>query len=193
MPKRAGKLATRYARALLTAVEREQGTSGLPSPAQEAAAQLTKFAAIWQREKALTVSLQNPMFEKGERMDALTEIAKKAGLADILVRFLRVCFDRDRIGQLVEITRAFSEAADRAANLLQVEVTTAREVTPQEQQSIEQSLARQLKGNLSFQCLSFQWRRDAAILGGLIVRYAGKVLDGSLGGRLARVEEKLLQ
>lgn len=188
MAKRAGKLATRYARALLAAVENEQGKASLPTPAQEAAAQLKDFAALWRREKGLAVSLQNPMFEKGERLDALTEIAKKAGLADILVRFLRVCFERDRIGQIVEIAAAFAEAADAAANLVQVEVTTAREVTSQEQQSIEQSLARQLQGNLSF-----HWRHDAAILGGLIVRYAGKVLDGSLGGRLARVEEKLLQ
>ncbi len=188
MAKRAGKLATRYARALLNAVEKEQGKTGLPSPAQVAAAQLKEFIEIWRREKSLTVSLQNPMFEKGERLSALTEIAKKAGMADVLVRFLRVVFERDRIGQVVEISQAFSEAADTAANLLQVEVTTAREVSAQEKQSIEQSLARQLQGNLSF-----QWRRDAGILGGLIVRYAGKVLDGSLGGRLARVEQKLLQ
>src|SRR5690349_3379702 len=101
MAKRAGKLATRYARALLNAIENEQGKTGLPSTAQQAAAQLKEFAAVWRREKALSDSLQNPMFEKGERLAALSKIAQISGLSDVLVRFLRVVFERDRIGQIV--------------------------------------------------------------------------------------------
>ena len=186
MAKKVGKLANRYAKALLGAVERELGSSGSPSPAQKASASLTEFSHIWSDDRTFSVSIQNPMFEKGERMNALVEVAKKAGLEDILVRFLRVVFERDRIALLPEIAAAFAEQADESAGLLQVEVTTAREVAADEKATIEKSLVEQLKGSLRF-----TWKQDAGILGGLVVRYGGKVLDGSLSGKLARLEGKL--
>ncbi len=186
MAKKVGKLANRYAKALLIAVIKELGTSGSPSPAQKAATNLSSFAKIWDEDRQFSTSIQNPMFEKGERMNALVEVAKKAGLEDILVRFLRVAFQRDRISLLPEIAAAFSEQADSSAGLLQVEVTTARDVPDSEKSAIEKSLVEQLKGSLQF-----SWKQDPSILGGLVVRYGGKVLDGSLSGRLARLEGKL--
>ena len=187
MSQKAGKLASRYARALLTAVEKEGGSSSQgKSPAQDAAAALRDFSALWENEHQFSTSIQNPMFEKGERLNALTEVAKKAQLPDVVVRFLRVCFDRDRISHLPVIAAAFSQEADRAAALQRVEVTTARSVSQAEKESIEKSLTQHLSGSLLF-----TWKEDAAILGGLIIRYGGKVLDGSLGGKLARVEHRL--
>lgn len=187
MSQKAGKLASRYARALLAAVEKEGGSGSQgKSPAQEAAVALREFAGVWEKEPQFSTSIQNPMFEKGERLNALTEVAKKAQLPDVVVRFLRVCFDRDRIGHLPEIATAFLEEADKAASLQRVEVTTARSVSQAEKESIEKSLSQHLSGSLLF-----SWKEDAEILGGLIIRYGGKVLDGSLGGKLARVEHRL--
>lgn len=198
MAKKVGKLASRYARALLSAVGKEsaaeqpsgQGASSLTAAplttAQKLAAELEQFAGIYHRDERLASALLNPMFEKGERKNALVAIARTSGLSDVLVRFLDVCFERDRIAHLPEIAAAFREAADRAAGVLQVEVTTAREVGADERRAIEQGLVTQLKGSPRF-----TWKVDAAILGGMVVRYAGKVLDGSLGGRLARIETRL--
>ena len=188
MAKKAGKLATRYARALTAAVEREQGKEGTGSQtaAQRAAAELTAFAKLWQVDAALWAFLGNPMFEKNERANALLEVAKRSGLQDILVRFLQVAFERDRIRYLPEIAESFSQIADAAGGVIQVEVVTARTIKADEQQVIEQGLARQLKGSLKF-----SWKTDATILGGMVVRYGGKVLDGSLAGRLARIESRL--
>jgi F-type H+-transporting ATPase subunit delta len=186
MAKTVGKLATRYAKALLAAVIREQGSQGSPTPAQSVAKALKEFAGLWQREHSLSVSLQNPMFEKNERANALVKIAEEAGLPDIAVRFLRVCFERERIAALPEIAQAFSDAADADAGILQVEIITARSISTEETKAIEQGLTSQLHGTLSF-----RWRIEPEILGGLIVRYGGKILDGSLAGRLTRIEHKL--
>ena len=186
MAKQAGKLAHRYARALLNAIVRESGSAGDGSPAQKTAEELRGFAAIWQQQPELSRTLLNPMFEKNQRANALLEVAKKAGLSDLSVRFLRVIFERDRIAALPEIALAFSSQADSAAGVLQVEVTTARAVEGSEKGQIESSLRTQLKGRLEF-----TWKVDASILGGLVLRYAGKVVDGSLGGRLSRIEQKL--
>lgn len=187
MAKVIGKLATRYAKALLAAVIKEKGrTSSSVTPAQKAAQELKAFALLWARESRFSASIQNPMFKKSERENALKEIARNCGLEDVLVRFLQVCFEHDRISELPEIAEAFLEAADKDAGLQRVEITTAREISSDEKSSIENSLLQHLNGSLSF-----TWKEDSSILGGLIVRYGGKVLDGSLGGKLERVEHRL--
>lgn len=186
MAKKSGKLASRYAKALLRAVERELGREGMPSPAQQVAGRLSEFASLWTRERELSSSIINPMFERGQRKSALLEIAKRAGLTDLEQRFLQVVFDRERIGALPEIAEAFAAEADRAASVVQVEVVVAREISPEEARGIEASLAQHLQGNLEF-----SWSVDPEIIGGMMVRYGGKVIDGSLRGRLDRIERRL--
>jgi len=187
MAKNIGKLAQRYAKALLIAISNELGTEGKPTPAQGIAVALSGFAQAWQDEKEFSGSILNPMFKKGQRLKALLELAKHAGLSDVSQRFLVVVFERDRIAALPEIVAAFSKQADKAAGVVQVEVTVARDLEQNESQQIEQSLGEQIEGELEF-----SWNVDQALIGGMLVRYGGCVLDGSVSGRLDRIEKKLL-
>ncbi len=185
-----GKLERRYARALLIAVERELGTgspgSGSQTPAQKVAEEFKVFAAAWDSEPILRDSLLNPMFEKGERAQALTKIAEGANLQSIVVRFLQVCFDRERLGIVSGISAAFEQEAQRAAGVVTIEVVTAQAISQDEQQMIERSMATRIRGELRF-----RWSTDTSLLGGMVMRYQGKVLDGSVSGRLAAIERRL--
>lgn len=181
------KLASRYARALLRTVERELGSAGSPTPAQHVARSLSEFAAVWTREEELSSSIVNPMFEKGQRLEALITVAKLAELPEVARRFLRVVFERERIAALPEIAETFRQKADEAAGVVQVEVSVARPVDAEEVRNIESGLAQQISGRLEF-----HWSVDPALIGGMVVRYQGKVLDGSLSGRLERIERQLM-
>ncbi|MCB0324772.1 MAG: ATP synthase F1 subunit delta [Bdellovibrionales bacterium] len=187
MAKEYAKLAGRYARALLRAVERELGSAGSPTPAQHVARSLSEFGDLWSERHELSDSIINPMFDKRERLAALLKVAELAELPELARRFLSVVFERDRIAALPEIAAAFSDAADKAAGVVQVAVVSARPVDAEEVRSIEASLAQQISGRLEF-----QWSVDPALLGGLVVKFQGKVLDGSLSGRLERIERKLM-
>lgn len=186
MAKVSGKLATRYARALYQALSAEQGTSGTPTPAQLSAAELRSFANLWEQEKDLEKHLLNPMYKREERLAALLEVAKCAGFSDLAGRFLRVLFDRDRLVIIPEVAKAFSELADKEAGVVRVQVSTARDISDAEKLSIKTKLSTQIPGELQ---LSFESRPE--LLGGLIVRYQGKVLDGSVSGKLDRIERQL--
>lgn len=187
MAKNVGKLASRYAKALLKAVDSELGSVGSPTPAQHIARSLIEFARVWEAERELSGSMLNPMFEKSERLSALLQIAENAGVPDIARRFLRVVFERDRIAALPDIADAFALQADAAAGVMQVEVIVAKEIDSEEARTIENLLAQQIQGSLEF-----QWSSDPALIGGMVVKYDGKVLDGSLNGRLGRIERSLL-
>ncbi len=193
MSKAAGKLANRYARALLRAVEREQGSNGEPSPAQQVGNALASFAHAWESEKLLSTSILNPMFDKAERQSALLQIARNAGLPDVLIRFLEVVFDRDRIAALPQISSAFSEMADAAAGMVQVEVVTARGISDEERGRIQENLGGRLFAQSgSARRLEFRWKISPEILGGMVVKFGGKVLDGSVKGRIERIERALV-
>jgi len=187
LSKQAGKLARRYSRAFLKAISSELGTSGSPTPAQGLATALSSFASIWEGDAEFRTAITNPMFKKEQRLGALLAVAKKADLPDIAVRFIRLVFERDRISVLPEIAESFEEQANASASVVKVEVCVARDVEETESAQIEQSLSQHIAGNLEF-----SWSIDPSILGGMLVKYDGKVLDGSLQGRIQRIEKRLM-
>ena len=188
MAKHAQKLATRYARSLISALGRDAGQAriGQAGSAQAIAQSLRQFLAEWWSEPLLSDSLQNPMFDKAERMQAIKKIAERAGLPEVAVRFLQVVFERDRISALPQIIDSFATLADEQAGVVKVRVVTAQAVSGDEQHSVEESLRRKIEGTLQF-----HWEQDPEILGGMLVTYGAKVLDGSLKGRLERIERRL--
>lgn len=186
MAENIGKLAQRYARALYKVVTEDLGGSGVPTPAQETASALVEFAELWQSSSDFSSTIVNPMFESEQRLNALLALARRAGLNEVAQRFLRVVFEKERIAAFPEIALAFAELADREAGVVQVEVTLARDVSDEEKRSIEGSLMTHISGTLSV-----TWQIDSSLLGGMKVCYQGKILDGSLSGRLSKIETKM--
>lgn len=187
MSKKVGKLASRYAKALFNAAVSELGESGTPSPQQKLAGQLLEFSAVWERDKELTNCILSPMFKDTERLSALVEVSRAAGLPPLAQRFLQVLFERDRIAALPEICAAFSGEADKRAGAMKVEIVTARAVSSEESEEIQKGLATHIGGRPVF-----TWRVDPTVIGGMIVSFGGKVLDGSLSGQLSRIERSLV-
>lgn len=187
MAKRIGKLSKRYASAFLKAIADQDKTSGSPSPAQKLAQELTEFSALWRREHDLPGQLLSPMFARADREKALAAICNHLNLSPLLTSFLKVLFERDRLGFVGEIAQSFTEAADQAAGAVRVTVTTARAILADEQQRIEKTITPRINGKPQF-----KFEVNAELIGGMIVRYSGQVLDASISGRLLKMEQGLL-
>ncbi len=186
MAKKIGKLARRYAKAFLSVIESEQGTSGSPTPAQTVADSLGAFAEVWENNDELPMYFLNPMFEIDVRAKAMKSIAATAGLPQTAVNFLKVLVERDRVKILPEIALALHEMADEAAGVVQVQVTTAQNIEQAEKEDIEKQLAASIKGTPQF-----TWGVDSSLMGGMLITYGGRVFDGSLSGRLERIQRGL--
>lgn len=192
MGKGISKVASKYARALLRSVEEKLGAevnqSTGKTKAQELAVKLESLALAFQTNRDLHNALLSPMFSEAERLSALTALAKAMELPELVQKFLRIVGERGRLVLIGEISLAFTEFADRSAQVVVVEVVTARAITPSEQAEVSQSLAKMIEGRLEY-----RFTVDPEILGGMLVRYAGNVLDGTLRSRLQQVERTLLQ
>ncbi|HUH00057.1 MAG TPA: ATP synthase F1 subunit delta, partial [Gammaproteobacteria bacterium] len=105
----------------------------------------------------------------------------------VFLNFLLVVLDKRRQRLLGEIALAYRELLDEKLGLLNVEVTLAHELDERG----EEEVALQLSRILGRRVLP-HLRVDPAILGGIIVRYGDRVLDGSLRRRLVSLRRRLL-
>lgn len=90
----------------------------------------------------------------------------------------------DLLGDITEALRARVRRAE--AGPIPVEVVTAIALTAEQQAALQTRLAAQYSG-----ALSYTYRVDPAILGGMIVRVGDKLMDGSVASRLAAMKQAL--
>lgn len=105
---------------------------------------------------------------------------------DPLVRNLLLSLmEHGDLGLLPDITAALRQRGAEAAPIA-VEVVTAAALADDQRQVLEAKLAAQYGAGLSF-----SYRIDPALLGGIVVRVGDKLIDGSVAGKLAAMKQAL--
>ena len=130
--------------------------------------------------------LQAPTVEPERKKRVLREALRDRAPA-LFVNFLLVVVDKGRQRLLPEIGREYHALLDQHLGRMHVQVTVARE--PDER--MEEEIAAALSGMLSRTVVP-HFRVDPRILGGMVVRYGDRVLDGSLRSRLNSLRRQLL-
>ena len=130
--------------------------------------------------------LQAPTVEPERKKRVLTEAFRDRAPA-LFLNFLLLVVDKGRQRLLPEIGREYHALLDQHLGRVHVQVTVARE--PDER--LEEEVAAALSGMLSRTVVP-HYRVDPRILGGLVVRYGDRVLDGSLRSRLNALRRQLL-
>jgi F-type H+-transporting ATPase subunit delta len=119
--------------------------------------------------------------------------AKKAGLdavfadADEVFRnFLRVVADKNRLGQVEEIHRAFERLVAHEERILEVELTTAYELSDSEANEILEQIAR-----ASGRKVEATRTVDPSLIGGIVLQAGSFLADASVRGRLTALRQEL--
>lgn len=181
------KIANRYSRALLNAMLSDGADS---KTLEETSKYLKLFSEVWQSNKDLRDYLLNPMFRRLDREKVLVKSLEDSKFPVAVIKFLTLLFSRDRITQ--DSVRALSEAFERFVSaelgVVEVNLETASALGDSERQEIEQRISKSIVGKPTF-----NWAVEPELLGGIVVRFQGRVLDGSVRGRLDDVERALLR
>ncbi len=167
-----------YARALFESAQ-EQGKLA------EVHEQLGDFVAMVDEVPELGAVLANPELDSQTKAAVLDDIL---GGADELVRnFLRLIAEKGRTGEIVEIARELGELVARQERVLQVELTTAFELSDDEARGIvaqiEQASGRSVEAVRSV---------DPDLVGGIVLQAGSLRLDASVRGRLERLRHDLV-
>jgi F-type H+-transporting ATPase subunit delta len=145
---------------------------------------LAAIAAVLDEVPELDALLENPETESRVKADVLDRIA---GDGDELVRnFLRLVVEKGRAGELREVASEFEALVAAREGVLDVELTTAADLSDQEFASIvariEQASGRKVQASRSV---------DPSLIGGLVLRAGSMRLDASVRGRLERLRAEL--
>jgi F-type H+-transporting ATPase subunit delta len=146
--------------------------------------QLREFAEAVHRVPELRELLLNPQLDSSDKVDALREILADA---DELVRnFLLLVAEKGRANELDEIMREFEALVATEEGVLDVQLTTAVELSEDDASKlldrIEQVSGRRLRATREV---------DPRLIGGFVLRAGSHRADASVRGRLERLRREL--
>ena len=131
--------------------------------------------------------LESPQIETDAKKQALRKALGSAA-SPLFINFLLVVLDKRRQRLLFDIGAEYRALVDERMGRAHVQVTLAHEPDAKAQAEIKRQLSRVL-GRDVIPHVSI----NREILGGIIVRYGDRVLDGSLRRRLVSLRNRLLE
>ena len=174
-------VATRYAAALSDVLEDN-------ATLEQADAMLASFASLLAEHHDLRSCLLNPSLDVEKRFLVLDEILDAMDIQGSVRRLLHELLKRDRMGSVMRVHEAFAGMVDLRLNRILARVTTRLPMTPEQSETLRQALSRYAGKEVRMLCGD-----DPDLLGGVVVRMGGELLDGSFKTRLANIRKHLIE
>ena len=132
----------------------------------------------------------NPRVAAAELVELIAGVATESGakVGTDGRNFLGVLAHEHRLALLPEIAAQYEARRAEVENVIDVEVTTAMALTAEQRAALEAALGKRFG-----RTVRLAERVDATLIGGAIVRAGDSVIDGSLRGRLERLEQQVSQ
>lgn len=134
----------------------------------------------------LRALLQNPEIESDAKADLLARLAQ--GADQEVVNFLRLLAEKGRAGELAEIVDELDTLVAAEERILDVELTTATELSDADFDrilgSIEEASGRKVQATRKV---------DTDLIGGIVLQAGSMRLDASVRGRLDRLRQDFSQ
>ncbi len=167
-----------YARALFEAA-RKKGRL------KEVSEELGDFAAAVHDVPELRAVLRNPELSPEAKAGIVVEII---GEADELLRnFLRLAAEKGRIAEIEEIAREFDRLMAAEEGRLDVELTTAYELSDSEATGILKQIQ-----EASGRKVEATRKVDPNLIGGFVLQAGSMRVDASVRGRIERLRRELV-
>ena len=146
---------------------------------------LGDFVAAVEEVPELRSLLRDPVLDPKEKAAALDSIL--GGVDELVRNFLLLVAEKNRTAQIEEIAHEFDRLVAAEERRLEVELTTAFELSDKEAKSIvaqiEKASGREVDATRSV---------DPELIGGLILQAGSMRVDASVRGRLNRLRNDLV-
>jgi F-type H+-transporting ATPase subunit delta len=146
--------------------------------------ELEDLATAVQQVDDLRALLENPEVDSRVKADVLQQVVD--GADELVVNFVRLLAEKGRAGEIHEIAADFEALAAAEQGILDVELTTATDLSEQEfgriLGRIESASGRKVQATR---------RVDPDLIGGIVLQAGSMRLDASVRGRLERLRHEL--
>jgi F-type H+-transporting ATPase subunit delta len=127
---------------------------------------------------------QVPVRQKRRAIDGLTE-----GMKISSTNFLKVLVDNGREEILDDVLGRYEQLVKDHLGRIEVGVTTAVELSPDQLDRLKERLGTVLEGKE----VVLETDVDPELVGGAVFRFGGRMMDGSIRGRLESLREGMLE
>jgi F-type H+-transporting ATPase subunit delta len=134
----------------------------------------------------LKAILKSPKLLKEKKKEILTEAF--ASLNTYVLNTLMLLIDRHREDEIAAVADEFIELANEEKGIEVAEVYSIRPLSDEERTALSSSFA----AKIGKKSLQIENMIDSDMLGGVKIRIGNRIYDGSLRGKLDRLERKLL-
>jgi F-type H+-transporting ATPase subunit delta len=130
--------------------------------------------------------IQSPIYSRDEQRQAITALAAKMGLSDIMSNTLALMASKRRLFVLPALLRALRERIAEEKGQITAEVTSAKALTKTQ----SDKLAKTLKANTG-KDITLHTTVDENLIGGLIVKVGSKMIDTSIRSKLNSLQNAM--
>lgn len=134
----------------------------------------------------LTAVLKSPKLSKEKKKEILS--TSFSSLNPIILNTLLLMVDRHRQDEMIAVADTFIELANEERGIEEADVYSIRPLSDDEKAALSSSFA----AKIGKKSLEIENIVDSNLLGGLKIRIGNRIFDGSLQGKLERLERQLL-
>ncbi|MDQ3496382.1 MAG: ATP synthase F1 subunit delta [Actinomycetota bacterium] len=154
---------------------------------EEVLSDLEEFIAALHESEELRLFYyggQIPEIQKRRAIDGLTE-----GMKTQATNFLKVLVDNGREEILEEVLGRYEQLVKEHLGRIEVAVTIAVELSQEHLDGLKERLESVLEGRE----VILETNVDPELIGGAVFRFGGRMMDGSIRGRLESLREGMLE
>ena len=170
-------LARPYAKAVFDAAKEQD--------AVDSWGQALALAGLIAANKAVKNILANPGLSERRKAELFFDTAEEQ-LPEALRNFLLILSENKRLALLPEISILFAFYRAELERTVKIKVSTAYEMTSDEQQQLAQALSSKLERKVALETVV-----DRSLIGGVVVNSGDLVIDASVRGKLAKMAKAL--
>lgn len=140
---------------------------------------------VFTQNKELNAFLMHPKVNAAQKEELL--LASLKGIHTDIINTVRLLVERNRTALIPFIVDAFIKNVNDAKGIEVATVYSVRELTADESQNLRTSFAKKIGKN----ALEFENVVDPELLGGVKIRVGNTIYDGSISGKLKRIEREI--
>jgi F-type H+-transporting ATPase subunit delta len=130
--------------------------------------------------------IASPVYSREQQATAVTAIAKKAGLSQIVTNTLALMAANRRLFVLPQLVRELRDRIAAEKGEVTAEVTAAKALTKAQ----EEKLAKTLKASVG-KDVKISMAVDESLIGGLVVKVGSRMIDTSIRSKLAALQNSM--
>lgn len=147
--------------------------------------QINFVSDVFSQNEELTAIFEHPKLTKADKKEMLDELFKE----QVSVEVLNLCYimvDKGRNKYIKYVSEEYTKLSNNKLGIVEAKAITAVPMTDEEKEHLQSTLSK--KFDKKIELTNFI---DNSVIGGVLVEVEGKIIDGSIKGKLHELYKSL--